>query len=343
VRKYAGIDTFGWSYDTHAIVATIQHAPRTPSSNTVAYQRFLPTGPIAFLPLAPTVSSLVWSTTPALAAALKATEPDVLARMVNAAFRLPSVSMHYLHSRILDAQAAGTSISSETMSEEILFREHAHGIEPTSAFASLSPPTQGVAPLHTDLLPPLITGIQAGTTASFPLRYSHADTYIGARTVLVGDAAHTIHPLAGQGLNLGLADVAELASCIESTVRTGGDIGGLTALQPYARARYIANHGVMAAVDKLHKLYSTEMAPVVWARSVGLEVVNELDTLKAAFMLSAGARPRARNSGSPAWGAVASGIQSISEVTTSMKMVGGVVQGLVGAGLQSLGQRISRR
>jgi ubiquinone biosynthesis monooxygenase Coq6 len=192
-------------------------------------------------------------------------------------------------------------------------------------------------------VPPLITSTQAGSIAPFPFRYSHANTYIGARTVLVGDAAHTIHPLAGQGLNLGLADVAELASCIESTVRTGGDIGGLTALQPYARARYIANHGVMAAVDKLHKLYSTEAAPVVWARSVGLEVVNELDTLKAAFMLSAGARPRAQSSGPSVWGAVAGGIQSVSELTTTAKMVGGVMQGLIGAGLQSLGQKISGR
>jgi ubiquinone biosynthesis monooxygenase Coq6 len=347
VRKYAGIDTYGWVYDTHAIVGTLQHAPRVPpaGANTVAYQRFLPTGPIAFLPLTPTVSSLVWSTTPALAAAIKACEPAVLARMVNAAFRLPAPSMNYLHARLLEAHSAGVPLSASAISEEILFRERSHGILPTSAFASLASPSQGIAPQHAETIPPLVASIQDGSVASFPLRYSHADSYLGARTVLIGDAAHTIHPLAGQGLNLGLADAAALAQCLESAVRTGGDIGGLTALQPYARARYTANHAVMAAVDKLHRLYGTETAPVVWARSVGLEVVNELDSLKTALMLSAGARSRSRmqRAGSPVWGAVAGGIQNVSELSTTAKMVGGVVQGLVGAGLQNLGQRISGR
>jgi ubiquinone biosynthesis monooxygenase Coq6 len=60
---------------------------------------------------------------------------------------------------------------------------------------------------------------------------------------------------------------------------------------PYARERYFENHKIMSAVDKLHKIYSTTAAPVVWARSTGLEILNELDTLKSAVMLSAGAKP----------------------------------------------------
>jgi ubiquinone biosynthesis monooxygenase Coq6 len=231
VRKFAGIDTYGWLYNTHAVVATLQHAPRSPvDSNTVAYQRFLPTGPIAFLPLSSTVSSLVWSTTPELAVALKGLDPAALATAVNTAFRLPHMSMSYLNKRLLDAHTAGAPLSQPAFAEEVIFRERAHGIATTSAFGSLSPPPiDGIAPLHSQYLPPLIKAIQPGSAASFPLRYNHADSYIGtgagARTVLVGDAAHTIHPLAGQGLNMGLADVSALAECIETAVSTGGDIG----------------------------------------------------------------------------------------------------------------------
>ena len=87
----------------------------------------------------------------------------------------------------------------------------------------------GIPPDDAEDYPPLITSVQPGTVASFPLKFSHADSYIGegrgARTVLVGDAAHTIHPLAGQGLNLGLADVMALSECIVNAVSLGGDIG----------------------------------------------------------------------------------------------------------------------
>jgi ubiquinone biosynthesis monooxygenase Coq6 len=79
------------------------------------------------------------------------------------------------------------------------------------------------------MLPPLVISVQEKSVAGFPLKYSHADTYIGtgrgARTVLVGDAAHTVHPLAGQGLNMGISDVRELLTCLENAGSTGADIG----------------------------------------------------------------------------------------------------------------------
>lgn len=232
MRTFAGIGSYGWSYDTQAIVGTLFHPPRSQlqGPNTVAYQRFLPTGPIAFLPLAPTASSLVWSTTPALAKALQASEPDVLVRMVNAAFRLPWASMRYLHTALLEAHAAGAPLTAAQVTEEIAWRERAHAIAPTSAYASAAAvAARGVAAYHAESLPPLVASVQPGTVASFPLRYNHADAYVGegsgARTVLVGDAAHTVHPLAGQGLNMGLADVEALARCIHDAVLTGSDIG----------------------------------------------------------------------------------------------------------------------
>lgn len=213
------------------------HAPRGAfqGPNTTAYQRFLPTGPIAFLPLSPTVSSLVWSTKPALATALLASEPPVLASMINAAFRLPEVSMRYLHSRILDAHSLGKTLTSSEIRDEILWRERSHAIDAHSAHASGAVGTAnaaenlGIPPADSELFPPLVTSLQSGSVASFPLKFNHTESYLGegpgARTVLVGDAAHTIHPLAGQGLNMGLADVESLAKCIEAAVLRGGDVG----------------------------------------------------------------------------------------------------------------------
>jgi len=352
VRAFAGITSHGWAYDSHAVVATLSHAPRAPSQpqNTTAYQRFLPTGPIAFLPLSPTESSMVWSTKPALAAALKSVDPCVLVNFINAAFRLPHVSIRYLHDVLLSSVASQKTLTADETRDEILWRERSHNISATSAYSSvLSTRRVGIPPEGSESLPPLITSIQPGTVASFPLRYSHADAYIGddGRTVLVGDAAHTVHPLAGQGLNAGLADVQALAQAIETGLLQGGDIGSRTALLPYTRARWLENHKFLTAVDKLHKLYSTTLPPVVWARSVGLEVINELDAIKAALMVTAGGGgvfpvgDRARG-----WDLVAKSLVNFNNASGTAKLVGGGLVNVVGVGLQQLGNaltQISRR
>ena len=118
----------------------------------------------------------------------------------------------------------------EQFHSELSFREQSDSIDSYSALSSLSTRSDaGIPPEGAESYPPLIKSIQPGTVASFPLRFSHADSYIGegkgARTVLIGDAAHTTHPLAGQGLNLGLADAEALAECIEGSISRGGDIG----------------------------------------------------------------------------------------------------------------------
>ncbi|KAF7969689.1 hypothetical protein HWV62_26204 [Athelia sp. TMB] len=351
VRAYAGISSHGWAYPTQAIVATLAHAPLSsdgPSPNTVAYQRFLPTGPIAFLPLAEGASSLVWSTTPELAKALLASENSeagkgVLSAMVNAAFRLPDVSMRHLHRVILESQ--GTLTASQ-IEDEIAWREKSHAIDAHSPLSSsaLSAPAASTFGYGEDAgLPPRVTAVHAGTAASFPLRYNHADAYIGegrgARSVLVGDAAHTVHPLAGQGLNMGLGDVQALVSAIEAAVRTGGDVGSHTALLPYARAQWAPNHTLMSAIDKLHKLYASTFEPVVWARSVGLEVLNELDGVKGAVMGGAGARVRTTRGGRAVgggWDVAAKGVEGIAAGLEGAKLVGGVLAGAVLGGVQKL-------
>ena len=171
---------------------------------------------------------MVWSTKPALAAALKSVDPSVLVNFINAAFRLPEVSVRHLHELLLSSVASHKTLTAGEAREEILWRERSHNISAISAYSSASPAGEvGIPPEDSESLPPLITSIQPGTVASFPLRCSHADTYISdeGRIVLVGDAAHTVHPLAGQGLNAGLADVQVLAQTIETALLQGGDIG----------------------------------------------------------------------------------------------------------------------
>ncbi|KAF7294395.1 Ubiquinone biosynthesis monooxygenase COQ6, mitochondrial [Mycena kentingensis (nom. inval.)] len=331
----------GW-FQLSPIVATMFHHPRGAflGPHTTAYQRFLPTGPIAFLPLSPTASSLVWSTKPELAKALIASGPDTLQAMINAAFRLPNVSMEYLNKLILESPSP---LSPSEIQAEITWRERSHGIDATSAFASAQQ-QRGVPPADAELLPPHVASIQLGSVASFPLRFNHTDSYLGegegARTVLVGDAAHTVHPLAGQGLNLGLGDVEVLACCIETALLDGGDVGS-RALLPYASERYFANHKVMSVMDKLHKVYSTTLDPVVWARSVGVEVINELDSVKTALMMEGSGK--AYGQGNFVWEAAAKGVEVVGSSAGMAKAVAEAAPGVLGWIARAVGNTVNSK
>ncbi|KAF2154772.1 ubiquinone biosynthesis monooxygenase COQ6 [Myriangium duriaei CBS 260.36] len=255
VRTFASIPSRGWDYERHGVVATLRLS-QTPSQVT-AYQRFLPTGPVALLPLPSSTATLVWSTTPAHAAALKRLSPPDFTAMVNAAFRLLPVDIDYMLSSMSSGHA-----------DEVSWR-----LSATSFDASLVPES--------------VIDVQQGSVASFPLRMRHADTYVGSRVALVGDAAHTVHPLAGQGLNQGLADVEALVEAVDYALSVGWDIGAPWALERYNAARWGRNSAMLGAVDKLHKLYSAGSGPVVWARSLGLDLVNRADWAKGFFMRAA--------------------------------------------------------
>lgn len=118
----------------------------------------------------------------------------------------------------------------------------------------------------------------------YPLRLLHAERYVGPRFALIGDAAHTIHPIAGQGLNLGLRDVAALAEVVVDDRRLGLDHGGLPTLQRYERWRRPDNVSLMAVTDGLNRLFSNDIAPVRLARDIGLAAVDRLPGLKRVFM-----------------------------------------------------------
>lgn len=123
--------------------------------------------------------------------------------------------------------------------------------------------------------------------SSYPLGFHHAERYIDERLVLVGDAAHGIHPIAGQGLNMGLRDVAALAEVLVEGARLGLDLGDAQLLERYQRWRRLDNAMVAGATDMLNRLFSLPGRPAAIARRLGLAAVERMPPLKRFFMTEA--------------------------------------------------------
>uniref|UniRef100_A0A3B5A032 Ubiquinone biosynthesis monooxygenase COQ6, mitochondrial n=1 Tax=Stegastes partitus TaxID=144197 RepID=A0A3B5A032_9TELE len=250
VRQELGIPTVKWNYDQSAVVAVLHLSE--PTENNVAWQRFLPTGPIAMLPLSDTESSLVWSTSHQIAEGLLELDEESFVDAINSAFW-----------------------SNENQSELIetagsLFRGALSAIMP-----SAGSPRQ---------LPPSVAGIGPKTRVMFPLGMGHASEYIRHRVALIGDAAHRVHPLAGQGANLGFGDVACLTQLLSQAAFNGKDLGAIQHLLEYETERQRHNLPMMAAIDLMKRLYSTNAAPVVLLRTFGLQATNMLPALKEQIM-----------------------------------------------------------
>ena len=234
VRAFAGINSRGWDYNRHGVVATLK-VSRMPMLEevgaVVAYQRFLPQmgGPIAILPLPDGHASLVWSTTTSNASFLKSLDPKAFVAMVNSALRCSQTDLSYL-------------CGLETKTREKFESEYNWRVQHSN--------TRGQ-----QLLVPEVLDVQDKTIASFPLRFRQATALTGPRIALIGDAAHTIHPLAGQGLNLGLADARSLAETIAYSVEHGMDLGDSFALERYSSDRFGKGLLMGGGVDVLNWMY----------------------------------------------------------------------------------------
>lgn len=123
--------------------------------------------------------------------------------------------------------------------------------------------------------------------AAFPLRRQHAQRYSGSRHVLVGDAAHVVHPLAGQGANLGFMDAAALAQVLGEADREGRDIGSSRVLRRYERWRKGDNLGTLWAMDGFKQLFSNDDTILAKIRNAGFTVFNRIPPLKQAAMKKA--------------------------------------------------------
>jgi len=120
--------------------------------------------------------------------------------------------------------------------------------------------------------------------ASYPLNLQHAERYWAERLILVGDAAHGIHPIAGQGLNMGLRDVAALTEVLSDSARLGLDLGHPDVARRYERWRRSDNSSVAFATDTLARLFGVKGALATNVRATGLGIVNRIAPLRKAFM-----------------------------------------------------------
>ncbi len=219
VRRQAGIGIDERPYAQSAVVATVQ--TEQPHQAT-AWQRFLPSGPLAFLPLPEGRSSIVWSTAPE--------EAERLLALDEADFRAEL------------GEAFGHRLGAIT---------------------------------------------HVGPRAAFPLKGRHAKEYVKPHLALVGDAAHTIHPLAGQGVNLGLADVEQLAAEVLAAHAAYRPLGSLKTLRRYARARRGDNLLMLEAMGAFKALFSNDEPLPRRVRNLGLELVDHAEPLKQAFVARA--------------------------------------------------------
>lgn len=216
----AGIRRVGWGYGQTALVTAIRHER---DHQGIAHQFFMPSGPLAILPLkGGHHSSIVWSETDTAAAAIEALPDD-----------------DYL---------------------------------------------EALRPRFGDFLGRIAL---AGDRFTYPLSLSLAERFIAPRVALVGDAAHGVHPIAGQGLNLGLRDVAALAEVLILARRRGEDPGNPAALEEYQRWRRFDATALALGMDSVNRLFSSDNPLLRLGRDLGMGVIGALPGLRRGFIRQA--------------------------------------------------------
>ncbi len=219
VRQTVGLGVTSWDYKQHALVIYIETAY---GQQDITWQRFLPSGPQAFLPLTGHYGSIVWYNS-----------PDEVNRL--------------------------KTLSFEALKGELV-----------AAFPDCLGQVNNVL------------GV-----ASFPLKRQHAQSYVKPGVVLVGDAAHMINPLAGQGVNIGLLDAAALGEVLLEAAKEGLDPGSLTVLKRYEKMRRNENLKMMTVMDIFYQVFSNEVLPLKLIRNLGFGLAERILPAKNKVMRSA--------------------------------------------------------
>jgi len=219
LRQTVGLGVTSWDYQQHAMVIYVE---TDYEQQDITWQRFVPTGPQAFLPLTGSYGSIVWYNTPDEVRRLKALSDNDLLTELTATF----------------------------------------------------PDCLGKVNK--------ILGV-----ASFPLKRQHAQEYVKQGVALVGDAAHMINPLAGQGVNIGLLDAAMLAEVLIDASNKGKNIADITVLKRYERLRRNENLKMMTVMDLFYRTFSNKILPIKFFRNLGLGLAERITPLKNKVMRGA--------------------------------------------------------
>ncbi|XP_047307992.1 ubiquinone biosynthesis monooxygenase COQ6, mitochondrial [Impatiens glandulifera] len=249
VRQLAQFETTGWNYSQSAVICTVLHSTK----NGCAWQRFLPAGPIALLPMGDNFSNIVWTMNPKESADYKLMTEEDFVTAINHA---------------LD-YGYGPHPRSELLNMG-------------SMFSWLKADVTSSASQHFEV-PPKVVKL-ASERMVFPLSLMHANKYVSKRLALVGDAAHTVHPLAGQGVNMGFGDVSVLSKIIAEAVAVGSDVGEVSLLKKYEANRKVANISMMAILDSVQKAYSVDFGPLNVARAAAFHGAQHISLLKQSII-----------------------------------------------------------
>ncbi|KAG8484360.1 hypothetical protein CXB51_022808 [Gossypium anomalum] len=249
VRELAGFRTTGWNYSQNAIICTVEHDVE----NHCAWQRFLPSGPLALLPIGDKFSNIVWTMSPKESSEFKSITEDNFLKAVNHAL------------------------------------DYGYGPHPTPSILGSSDLFSwlkgGISKSANDCfeIPPKVVKL-ASERMAFPLSLRHANDYASKRVALIGDAAHTVHPLAGQGVNLGFGDASTLSSIISEGIAVGTDIGEVSLLKKYEADRKPANVMMMAVLDGFQKAYSVDFGPLNILRAAAFHGAHHISPLKKSII-----------------------------------------------------------
>ncbi|OMH32754.1 UbiH/UbiF/VisC/COQ6 family ubiquinone biosynthesis hydroxylase [Motiliproteus sp. MSK22-1] len=216
VRQSAGIGVQSWGYEQQALVSYVETAY---PQQDITWQKFVPDGPLAFLPLSGNHASLVWYNWPEEVSRLKGLSDQAFAAELYSIFPRDLGEINQVISR-----------------------------------------------------------------ASFPLKRQHALQYVKQGVALVGDAAHMIHPLAGQGVNIGLLDAAVLAETLLLAEREHQNIADISVLKNYESKRRKHNLTMMTSMDLLYRVFRQEQLPVKLLRNLGLGLAQRLAPAKLKAM-----------------------------------------------------------
>jgi len=129
--------------------------------------------------------------------------------------------------------------------------------------------------------------LETGPRFSFPLYQRHATEYVQDHVALVGDAAHTIHPLAGQGVNLGFSDARVLSEVIKQAIESGEEFASHQVLSRYQRRRKAENLGMMGVMEGFKRLFGSEEPSLTWLRNTGMNLADQTPLIKRQLMRQA--------------------------------------------------------